>query len=244
MAREIINIGASAGDGSGDTLRNGGDKINSNFTELYTKVINSKLANQVFAGPSAGGSSEPNFRSLVSNDLGTGIITTDKLNDGAVTLVKLASSLQALLIPVATITPYAGSSAPTNWLLCNGAAVSRSTYADLFSAIGTTYGVGDGSTTFNLPDLRGRTPVGVDSSAGRVTANNTLGATAGAEKHTLTVDEMPAHTHETDRHFSFGTGIGPNGVNAQTSGVTGSTGGGNPHNNMQPYLVVNYIIKH
>lgn len=95
--------------------------------------------------------------------------------------------------PVGTVTMFAGSSAPTGWLLCNGAAVSRTTYATLFDAIGTTYGSGDGSTTFNLPNLQGRVPLGASSS---YALGSTGGATTAATSdHTLTADEIPAHTH-------------------------------------------------
>lgn len=88
-------------------------------------------------------------------------------------------------IPVGSLTAYAGSTAPTGWLLCYGQAVSRTTYAALYSAIGTTYGSGDGSTTFNLPDLRGRVVAGLDdmggTDAGRLDLANTLGITGGAQ---------------------------------------------------------------
>jgi len=91
--------------------------------------------------------------------------------------------------PPGVVLPYAGASAPTGWLLCYGQAVSRTTYADLFTAISTTYGAGDGSTTFNVPDLRGRVPAGKDNMGGtaanRLTAGGsgvtgtTLGAAGG-----------------------------------------------------------------
>ena len=83
---------------------------------------------------------------------------------------------------------FAGATAPTGWLLCNGAAISRTTYARLFAVIGTTYGAGDGSTTFNLPDFRDRFPVG----AGTTYARNSKG---GAASVTLTTNTIPAHTH-------------------------------------------------
>jgi microcystin-dependent protein len=78
---------------------------------------------------------------------------------------------------------FAGSTAPTGWLLCDGTAVSRTTYSDLFAITSTTYGVGDGSTTFNLPNLKGRVPVGLDTSQ---TEFDVLGETGGAKTHTLT----------------------------------------------------------
>lgn len=111
------------------------------------------------------------------------------------------------LIPFAAgmVMSFAGASAPTGWLLCYGQAVSRATYAALFSALGTTWGAGDGSTTFNLPDLRGRVLAGKDdmggTSANRLTNQSggldgdTLGATGGGETHTLTEGQLPSHTH-------------------------------------------------
>jgi microcystin-dependent protein len=113
------------------------------------------------------------------------------------------------LVPVGVISAYAGVSAPSGWLMCAGQAVSRSTYAALFTALSTTYGVGDGSTTFNLPDLRGRVPAGVDNMGGSaasrltstvLTASNTLGATGGTQTHTLTEAQMPSHTHIQNQH--------------------------------------------
>jgi microcystin-dependent protein len=109
-------------------------------------------------------------------------------------------------IPVGGLLPYIGSSAPnTAFALPFGQAISRTTYASLFALIGTTFGVGDGSTTFSLPDLRGRAIFGLDnmggSAASRITVaggnfnGTTLGATGGAENHALTQAEMPSHTH-------------------------------------------------
>jgi microcystin-dependent protein len=91
-------------------------------------------------------------------------------------------------MPTGSITSYAGSTAPTGWLLCAGQAVSRSTYSSLFSVLSTTYGSGDGSTTFNLPDLRGRVVAGVDNmggtDAGRLSTSNTLGTASGSQTNT------------------------------------------------------------
>ncbi|HYL49486.1 MAG TPA: tail fiber protein, partial [Stellaceae bacterium] len=108
-------------------------------------------------------------------------------------------------VPSGVVVPFAGASAPSGWLLCYGQAVSRTTYATLFATIGTTFGSGDGSTTFNLPDLRGRAAFGVDNMGGaaanRVTSGGSgingsaLGAVGGAETVTLTQAQMPSHSH-------------------------------------------------
>ena len=155
--------------------------------------------------------------------------------------------------PVGVITAYAGTSAPTGYLICDGAQVSRTTYAALFAIIGTTYGAGNGSTTFNLPDLTGRVPVG--KNAGTF---STLGAKAGEETHTMTVNEMPAHKHTTSVNSAGDeNSIGGYAPNSQTlyfgtdrAGATRnwdtamqSTGGGAAFNVLQPYTVINYIIK-
>ena len=97
-------------------------------------------------------------------------------------------------VPTGAILPYGGSSAPTGYLLANGAAVSRTTYANLFALYGTTYGAGDGSTTFNVPNIKGRFPVGKGDSG----ATATLGNTGGAWDHTHTV---PDHQHLIDEHY-------------------------------------------
>ncbi len=93
-----------------------------------------------------------------------GAVTTAKIANGAVTQAKLSSSVT--LIPTGMIAPFAMSTAPTGWLECDGSAVSRTTYADLFTALSTTHGVGDGSTTFNVPDLRGEFIRGWDNGKG------------------------------------------------------------------------------
>jgi microcystin-dependent protein len=178
------------------------------------------------------------------------------------------------------VIPYAGSSAPSGWLLAYGQAVSRTTYSDLFSVISTTYGAGDGSTTFNLPDLRGRVVAGQDDmggvSADRLTDQSgglngdTLGDTGGSETHTLTEAQLASHTHAissiTIQGISSpgsGTRSGlsfvPEGTGGTTvTGTTGATVGGttfahtaslantgsdSAHNNVQPTIILNYIIK-
>lgn len=142
-------------------------------------------------------------------------------------------------LPIGTIIDYGASSLPSGYLACDGSAVSRSTYADLYTAIGTTWGVGDGSTTFNVPDLRGRTAIGSGTGSG-LTAR-TLAGTGGAETHQLTVTEMPSHVHggvirNAGSNLSGGAAIG-------VGGNTTSAGGDGAHNNMQPFSVVTKAIK-
>lgn len=116
-------------------------------------------------------------------------------NSGDINIVKVNASdaiefasVPNIGVPPGVISPYGGSSAPANWLLCDGSAVSRTTYAALFAVVGTTFGVGDGSTTFNLPDLRQRFPLGKAASG----TGSTLGGTGGNIDHTHSV---PAHFH-------------------------------------------------
>lgn len=149
-------------------------------------------------------------------------------------------------LPIGAIVPYTGATAPTNWLTCDGSAISRTTYQDLFNVIGTTFGPGDGSTTFNLPDMRGRVPVGVDTTQ---TEFDTLGETGGTKTVTLTIDQIPPHDHNVTGGTVAGTGTAYAGgtgysVPNPTSSISiSNTGGGQAHNNLQPYQTTNYIIK-
>jgi microcystin-dependent protein len=156
--------------------------------------------------------------------------------------------------PCGMVVPYAGTAAPSGWLLCYGQAVSRTTYAGLFATISTTYGTGDGSTTFNIPDLRGRVVAGQDdmggTSANRLTDQtggvdgDTLGDTGGAETHTLTTAQMPSHTHSTTGSSNGGAGYYLlDGADNGAPQNTGSAGGDGAHNNVQPTIILNYIIK-
>ena len=173
------------------------------------------------------------------------------MNSGA-TAPEWVTPSTAGAVPVGTIAFHGATTAPSGWLLCYGQAISRTTYSDLFTSISTTYGVGDGTTTFNLPDIRGRVIAGQDdmggTSANRLTGQSgglngdTLGATGGAETHQLTVTEMPAHTHTQD--VSGTQSVATTGGTAADNGTsqTGSTGGDGAHNNVQPTIILNAII--
>lgn len=157
-------------------------------------------------------------------------------------------------LPPGALVPYAGASAPTGFLLCDGSAVSRTTYAALYGVIGATYGAGDGSTTFNLPDLRGRVPVGIALSGGHAEVSS-LGANDGASL----ANRRPKHGTGFFGTTGGGGGPGPNptfiasGVTGAVqnylqadyplSGNAGMTGLPAGPVNQPSYIVVNFIIK-
>ncbi len=185
-------------------------------------------------------------------------VSGSKLSAVMVMLSKWRNYISRALVPTGTVLAFAGSSAPSGFLLCDGRAVSRTTYTSLFSVIGTTYGSGDGSTTFNLPDMRGRVAVGSDAN---------LGAKAGAKTHALTNAELPVLSGAIVMHSSnVGTNIQTvNGVfkpaitnngkyrgggelvsDVGTSSVghfSLNIGGGQAISLIQPSLYLNYLIK-
>jgi microcystin-dependent protein len=151
---------------------------------------------------------------ITSNEMGTDSVTTNAIADGAVTQAKASN----MLIPAGAIMPFAMNGAPTGWLAADGTAVSRSTYATLFAAIATTYGVGDGATTFNVPDLRGYFVRGSGTNS-----DGTISGTFGAKQ----ADELKSHTHTyTFKSTTGGSSAGgdPNSI-TNTTVNTGATGG-------------------
>lgn len=193
---------------------------------------------------------------------GTGANVLGKLTAGAAGAVLtsngsgLALSWSTFAQPPGTLLDFAGGTVPSGFLACDGARASRSTYAGLFAVIGTTWGAGDGTTTFNVPDLRGRATIGAGTGTG-LTAR-TLAGTTGVETVTLTEAQsgLVGHYHNTQsasQQFvvigsgASGTSVGSGGTSAggagATAGVTGAPAS-QSHNNMQPSAVVTKIIKY
>lgn len=177
-------------------------------------------------------------------------------------------------LPVGGLLPYIGATAPNaNFALCAGQAISRTTYSVLFTLVSTTFGTGDGSTTFNIPDLRGRGLFGLDnmggSAANRITVaggnfdGTVLGNTGGAQNHTLSTAEMPSHNHTDSGHthqFTYntenlapGNSLDVKSILTSSGGTTvttqsgtaniGNTGGGGAHTILNPAMVVPFILR-
>ena len=215
--------------------------------------------------------------------------TLNTLNELAAALgddPNFATTITNALSPIGSVTAYALPTPPAGWLLCDGSIYSASAYPTLSVGLGSTYG-GNGTTTFAVPNLKGRMPVGLDSSQ---TEFDNRGKTGGFKTHTLTSAEIPAHSHPNSASFTGTAGttgndspdhthnIGWDGIAAAAGGISvwglqgsgnnkatsgasarhqhgftpagtvamtnaNNTGGGGAHNNLQPYLVMNYIIR-
>jgi microcystin-dependent protein len=172
-------------------------------------------------------------------------------NIGNITFNALSS-----LLPSGVIMMYGGTAVPTGWLFCDGSVVSQLTYASLFSTIGTAFDTGgEGAGNFRLPDFRRRVPVG-SGGTGSAILGNLIGNTGGAESVAISVNEMPSHDHGgstgsisltfssvTNYGFGGATALAATGSNSHSHTIS-SQGGGQAHNNIQPSLIVNYIIKY
>jgi len=243
--------------------------------------------------PDAAGTED--YRARVNRATGTnGILNIVNTGNGGIEITTDTGTFRVnsnviAPIPIGALMPYGGTTAPTNWLMLYGQNVSRTTYAGLFAIFGTTFGVGNGTTTFTLPDLRGRVIAGKDNmggvSADRLTTyaldGDVLGAYGGLEYHTLTAAQLASHAHVVDppntgtsgvgdhahaytftdpgfaamgtwpsasSNFVSPTGLATSGAGAHSHAVdigafaSGSAGSDGAHNNVQPTLVLNYIV--
>ena len=133
---------------------------------------------------------------MTQNDNGTitltpypGVVSNEGTKFTAARMNNIENGIANGVVPTGCILPFCGNNAPQGWLLCDGSAINRTTYADLFAILGTNYGEGDNSTTFNLPDMRGKVAVGLNTNG----AFDALGKSVGEETHKLTINEMPSH---------------------------------------------------
>jgi len=151
-----------------------------------------------------------------------------------------------IFVPTGTVSAFAGSAAPTGYVLCDGSEYDQTVQADLFAVVGSTYNTGgETANHFRVPDLQGRVVAGMGGSL--LSGTDALGDTGGAATHTLTEAEMPSHTHgyNAPNVTSIGATGEPSGnyVNGAISATTSATGNGQAHNNVQPTMILNYIIK-
>jgi hypothetical protein len=196
----------------------------------------------------------------MGNNKITGMADPSAAQD-ATTKAYVDAGLAALItVPSGSMFMWPTVTSPTGWLICNGSAISRTTYATLFAVISTTYGVGDGSTTFNLPDLRGRSPFGVSTSYALASTGGSADAIVVSHTHTATstvTDPGHAHSLPSGQGSNPGTNayLGSSSTSAtagttgsQTTGITvatsnASTGSSGTGANLSPYLAINFIIK-
>ena len=225
-------------------------------------IVAANIANDTLTGTQiavdAIGSSELADNAVDTAAIAALAVTTAKITDASVTNAKLAADA---VTPTGSITAFAAATgAPTSWLACDGTAISRTTYSALFVVIGTTWGVGNGTTTFNLPDLKGRTLAGVEATATRLTVatsgiySTAVGSTGGDQFSSSHTHAQNPHTHITDAitsntpggtMVSLASGYWYNpanyGVQAATAvnqyAFTGASG------NVQPTAIIRYIIK-
>ena len=223
-----------------------GNKRTEDLQSLKTRQLTYQYTNGYFPDPySLLAAADDRGHFLPTLDISVNSVTTTSLT---------INESENAYPPIGSIMQYAGSISPNGWMLCNGATYSIYMYNALYNVIGYTYG-GTGDS-FAIPDLRARVPVGLPGTPYSGSIINNLGAIGGEEKHTLTVDELASHAHNwsyTQNAANSGAisgttgywgGGDSSGVPAVGSGITDSSGNNVPHNNIQPYIVLNYIIKY
>ena len=237
-------------DGDGD-FGTAGQLLSSDGTDLnWINANTTSVANSINVGTNLDSTNADQFITFVGSNSGNNPIRVDndlKYNPSTNTLTvgTIVSTVGGTFVS-GMIILYGGAAdaIPSGFVLCDGSAVSRSTYAALFAVVGTTHGSGNGSTTFNLPDLRGKFVVGHHPSNG----DYDVGDTGGEESVTLTVDQIPPHSHVYKNQVAI--------INASQrpwpannndcrldDADTSSTGGGQSHENRPPYYALMFIVK-
>jgi len=219
-----------------------GTTITSNWANTTLSDISTALTGSVAADGQTPITGNLQMGGNLVTGMGAGVSATD-----AVTVAQLAAVNSVV---TGTINMWPTVTAPTGYLLCVGTAVSRSTYAALFAVIGTTFGVGDGSTTFNLPNYTNRMPIGVGSTAALAATGGSKDAVVVSHTHTIT---DPGHLHSIAPTASGtsqagsgwdGPGFGGSNTSTSTTGISVNTAGVTGTNaNLPPYLGINFIIK-
>jgi microcystin-dependent protein len=295
-ARAMMAAIAKWRDDTGGNLQTGGTSTAYTLTtnQVFDSVAHMNGAELTFiAGATNGPSPTLNVDGLGAYPImvdGANAVPTGTMIAGSVYQAVFYSSVNQwrlknfyvlpYVMPIGAVMEYYGSTVPNAaFVFPTGQAISRSTYATLFGIFGTTYGVGDGSTTFNVPDLTGRVTAMKEASASRLTStyfggnSTTLGAVGGLESHTLTTAQLASHSHANSlsdpghahsaavtavaNDASYGGGVGGGGnfghsiaigvsVSAALTGITinnAAAGSGNAHNNVQPTIVLNKILR-
>lgn len=253
---------------SGNTIPNSNPIIldSSGFAQIwgqgqYVFAITDSLGNQINGG-------SPTQDPVVSIGVSAAMLPVVQAATTELALEALGASSGAGFTPIGVVLPFAGVTAPSGWALCYGQAVSRSAYPNLFAALGTVWGAGDGATSFNLPDMRGQVWAGVDAMGGtaanRLTTSSTgfntaavLGAVGGVEQmlaHSHTIND-PSHSHTFQAYSASatsnsnitlqpnGTTVGPISTSSSETGISVNITGTGASGNCQPTVVGNYIIQ-